>query len=120
VSDQIKQVFLNLLNNAAAACHGEGTITIQTEVKKEAVVVMIYDTGVGIKPEDRNHIFDPFFTTKPEVKGTGLGLSVSYGIIKEHGGQITVDSAPGKGTTFSVILPIGGENNVAKKNTADR
>ncbi|MDM8540429.1 HAMP domain-containing sensor histidine kinase, partial [Desulfococcaceae bacterium HSG9] len=81
------------------------------------VVVRFHDTGIGIKPEDKKHIFEPFFTTKPEVKGTGLGLSISYGIIKEHGGKITVNSAPEKGTTFSVTLPIEGGNNAAKKDT---
>jgi len=115
VSDQIKQVFLNLLNNASAACYKGGTITVQTEVQNQNVVVRFHDTGIGIKPEDKKHIFEPFFTTKPEVKGTGLGLSVSYGIIKEHGGKITVESTPGKGTTFSVTLPIEGGNNAAKK-----
>ncbi|MDM8554022.1 PAS domain S-box protein [Desulfococcaceae bacterium HSG7] len=117
VSDQIKQVFLNLLNNAAVACYKGGTITIQTEVQNQNVVVRFHDTGIGIKPEDKKHIFEPFFTTKPEVKGTGLGLSISYGIIKEHGGKITVNSTPEKGTTFSVTLPIEGGNNAAKKDT---
>jgi len=116
VSDQIKQVFLNLLNNAVDSCYKGGTIAVQTEVQNRNVVVRFHDTGIGIKPEEIDHIFEPFFTTKPEVKGTGLGLSVSYGIIKEHGGKITVESAPGKGTTFSVTLPIKGGNNAANKN----
>jgi signal transduction histidine kinase len=111
VADQLKQVFLNLLNNAADACVGGGTITVKTEMLGERVVVRIHDTGTGIKPEDKDHIFEPFFTTKPAIKGTGLGLSVSYGIVKGHGGEITVDSEPGKGTTFSVTLPIEGGHN---------
>lgn len=110
VPDQIKQVFLNLLNNAAEACHNqEGIIAISTWRESDKVAVAIRDNGIGIKPADMEHIFRPFFSTKAEVKGTGLGLSVSYGIIKKHGGEIRVDSEPGKGTTFTVLLPINSE-----------
>jgi signal transduction histidine kinase len=73
------------------------------------VAVAIKDNGVGIKPEEMEHIFRPFFTTKPEVKGTGLGLSVSYGIIKKHHGEIRVESQPGEGAIFTVLLPIKAE-----------
>ena len=118
VADQIKQVFLNLLNNAADACAGGGTITVETEALGEKVIVRVHDTGIGIKPEDKDHIFEPFFTTKPEIKGTGLGLSISYGIIKGHGGEMTVDSEPGKGTTFSVTLPIEGGHDAEQENPA--
>jgi signal transduction histidine kinase len=112
VADQIKQVVLNLLNNASHACEGGGTITINTEVVgKENIAIRIKDTGKGIKPEHKDYIFDPFFTTKPEVKGTGLGLSVSYGIIKKHGGTIDVESELGKGTIFTITLPIEDVNN---------
>ena len=107
VADQIKQVFLNLLNNAVDACAGGGTITIETKKNGADVVVRIHDTGTGIKPEDRDRVFEPFFTTKPEVKGTGLGLSICYGIVKEHGGAIGVDNESDQGTTFTVTLPIG-------------
>jgi len=110
VADQIKQVLLNLLNNAADACAQGGNITIETDLLKDNVVVRIHDTGCGITPENKKHIFEPFFTTKATMKGTGLGLPISYGIIKDHGGKITVDSKPGKGTTFSVILPIKGDS----------
>jgi signal transduction histidine kinase len=110
VADQLKQVFLNLLTNAADACHqGGGVITISTWQEKDRVAVAIKDNGVGIKPEEMEHIFRPFFTTKPEVKGTGLGLSVSYGIIKTHHGEFRVESQPGEGSTFTVLLPINGE-----------
>ncbi len=110
VSDQIKQVFLNLLTNAADACHKRGgVITVSTWQENDRVAVAIKDTGVGIKPEEMEHIFRPFFTTKPEVKGTGLGLSVSYGIIKKHHGEIRVESQPGEGATFTVLLPIKAE-----------
>ena len=111
VSDQIKQVLLNLLNNAVGAISDEGgSITLTTEVVEKEVAIHIQDSGVGINPEDMDHIFEPFFTTKPEVKGTGLGLSVSYGIIKRHGGKIYVSSTPGIGSTFTVILPIEGNS----------
>ena len=69
------------------------------------IVIDVRDTGCGISEEHLPYIFDPFFTTKEVGKGTGLGLSVSYGIIKKHGGRITVDSTPGKGSTFTVELP---------------
>lgn len=108
VSDQIKQVFLNMLTNAADACHRPGgVITIKTwQENKEMVATAIKDTGIGIQPSDIDLIFQPFYTTKPEVKGTGLGLSVSYGIIKNHRGEIRVESSPEEGSTFTVLLPI--------------
>ena len=107
VSDQIKQVFLNLLTNAADACRNRGgVITVSTRQEGDMVAVAITDTGVGIQPEDMNHLFRPFYTTKPEVKGIGLGLPVSYGIIKKHRGEIRVESTPGKTSTFTVLLPI--------------
>jgi len=114
VSDQLKQVFLNLLSNASDACVQGGDVRIETDSVEDNVVIRVHDTGCGISPDGREHIFDPFFTTKAEMKGTGLGLSVSYGIIKAHGGEITVDSEPGKGTTFSVVLPIKGGSDEEK------
>lgn len=111
VNDQLKQVFLNLFNNAADACEGGGLITCTTERLGGDIVAHIADTGVGIAPENIPHIFEPFFTTKPEMKGTGLGLSVSYGIIHNHGGTIHVRSEPGQGSIFSVVLPVKGVNN---------
>lgn len=119
VSDQLKQVFLNLLNNAADACNDGGVITISTEaVEGGRVIVHIEDNGIGIPSQNLNQLFEPFFTTKPEIKGTGLGLSVSYGIIKKHSGSIEVQSEAGKGTKFSVILPIDGDQNEQQINTA--
>jgi len=107
VTDQLKQVFLNLFNNAADACEGGGAITISTEkIGRKYVAVHVGDSGAGIDPVNLGHIFEPFFTTKPALKGTGLGLSVSYGIIKKHGGHIEVKSERGKGAQFSVFLPI--------------
>ena len=109
VSDQMKQVFLNLLTNAADACHERGgVVTVSTRQENDRVAVVIQDTGVGIKPSEMEHIFRPFFSTKSEVKGTGLGLSVSYGIVKKHHGEIRVESQPGEGATFTVLLPIKG------------
>lgn len=113
ISDQIKQVILNILNNAIEAIQEIGTITITTKHIDEQVTVEISDSGSGIDEESMQHIFEPFFTTKPSVKGTGLGLSVTYGIVKNHGGSITVSSL-GEGTTFSISLPISGENNHGK------
>lgn len=104
---QLNQVFMNILLNAAQAIEKKGEITIVTEaVGDQAVRVVISDTGRGIAPENLAHIFDPFFTTKPVGQGTGLGLAVSWGIVQRHGGRIAVDSVPGKGTTFSIVLPI--------------
>ncbi|MBC8286726.1 MAG: response regulator [Nitrospinae bacterium] len=105
VEDQIKQVILNLLQNANEACPRGGALTIRTRNLDSAVEVEIEDTGQGIQQEYMEKIFDPFFTTKGEVKGTGLGLSVSYGIIKRHGGDINVSSNKGKGSKFTITLP---------------
>ena len=110
VPDQIKQVFLNLLTNAADACSRPGgVISISTRQEGERVAVAIKDTGSGIRPEQMDLLFQPFYTTKPEVKGTGLGLSVCHGIVQSHKGEIRVESEPGKGATFTVMLPIKGE-----------
>lgn len=103
---QINQVFMNLLVNAAQAIPQHGLITLKSGTLADRVWVAISDTGKGIPPENMTRIFDPFFTTKPVGKGTGLGLSLSYGIIKKHGGEITVDSQPERGTTFTVWLPL--------------
>ena len=111
VTDQLKQVLLNLFSNAADACEGGGVITITTEKIEENIAIHIEDNGIGISSTNITHIFEPFFTTKPELKGTGLGLSVSYGIIKKHGGHIDVKSESGKGSIFSVFLPIESVNN---------
>jgi signal transduction histidine kinase len=108
---QVNQVFLNLLSNAAQAIEGDGTITIKTFENEDNLVVSISDTGSGIPSEILNKIFDPFFTTKDVGKGTGLGLSISYSIIKNHNGQIKVESTVNKGTTFTLILPFSYKDN---------
>ena len=109
VADQIKQVFLNLLANAMDACpKSGGIITISTWREDDRVAAAVKDNGSGIQPADMEQIFQPFFTTKVDVKGTGLGLSISQGIIKKHQGEIKVDSRPGEGAIFTVLLPIEG------------
>ncbi len=107
--DQIRQVFLNLINNAGDAISGPGTITLSTSRDDEYVKVSIKDTGVGMSLEQVNRIFDPFYTTKEVGKGTGLGLSVSLSIVESMGGSINVQSLEGAGTCFTVSLPIHRE-----------
>ncbi|MBI5267738.1 MAG: HAMP domain-containing protein [candidate division Zixibacteria bacterium] len=108
----LQQVFTNLIINAMHASSGGSTITISSRFSPAvgefggAVELLVVDQGHGIAQENIKKIFEPFFTTKEIGKGTGLGLSVSYGIIKEHGGEITVNSTVGKGTTFIVVLPV--------------
>ena len=105
---QINQVFLNLLTNAAQATpESGGTITVRTLLRDAGhVAVEVIDNGHGIPPEVQGKIFDPFFTTKAVGEGTGLGLSISYKIIASHGGRIEVASEVGKGTRFTVVLPL--------------
>jgi two-component system NtrC family sensor kinase len=103
---RIKQVFLNIINNAVYVMPNGGSLTVRTLTTDHGVRVEFEDTGPGIAPEHRDRIFDPFFTTKPEVSGTGLGLSVSLGIVQSHGGTILVASELGKGATFTVALPL--------------
>lgn len=103
---QLNQVWLNLLVNAAHATREGGEVLIITRGEGERVVVTVSDTGCGIAPEHLTRIFDPFFTTKPVGEGTGLGLSVTYSIVERHSGEITIESELGKGTTFTVTLPV--------------
>jgi len=105
---QIQQVIMNIVLNAVDAMEEEGILTIRTGKWDDppSVFVEITDTGRGIAPEHIGHIFDPFYTTKEVGKGTGLGLAVAHGIVTRHGGQIRVHSEVGRGTTFTVILPL--------------
>jgi PAS domain S-box-containing protein len=105
---QLKQVFLNIMINAADAMHGRGILTIKTfpSADNNKVIIEFTDTGGGIPEEILPRIFDPFFTTKGVGEGTGLGLSMSYGIVKEHKGNIEVDTVEESGTTFRVVLPV--------------
>jgi len=109
-ADKIKQVLLNMLINSAQAMVDTGTVSITSryDAGQPVVQVILEDNGPGIAPEIIDKIFDPFFTTKPPGKGTGLGLSVSYGIIREHNGDIMVESLTGKPTRFVITLPIAG------------
>ncbi|HSQ37014.1 MAG TPA: cache domain-containing protein [Acidimicrobiia bacterium] len=106
---QMQQVFINLIMNAAEAMGGAGRLSVTTrfEPTRGAIQITFRDTGHGIREEDIGRIFDPFFTTKEVGHGTGLGLAISFGIIKEHGGTITVESKAGEGTAFTVELPLG-------------
>lgn len=106
-ANQIQQVFMNILLNAADAMPAGGTLTITSTMAPEDsfVQVRFADTGSGIPEKNLHRIFDPFFTTKADKKGTGLGLAVSYGIIERHRGHIEVQSEEGKGTTFTIKLP---------------
>ena len=100
-------MFLNLFLNARDAMEAGGRLAVATSVHDGVVSVGVSDTGAGIAPENLRRIFDPFFTTKAARKGTGLGLSVSYGIVREHGGDIEVQSEVGKGTRFVLTFPSG-------------
>jgi len=107
IASQLNQVFMNLLVNAAHAIPEKGEIVIATEHDASGTVrIRVSDTGVGIPEENFARLFEPFFTTKPIGKGTGLGLSIAYGIIGKHHGSIDVASTVGKGTTFTVTLPV--------------
>jgi PAS domain S-box-containing protein len=105
-TNQMRQVMLNMFKNAKEAMPNGGTLTVRTAREDQRVSVHIQDTGVGIPEEIRSKIFEAFFTTKQKVKGVGLGLSVCYGIVKDHGGEIKLESEEGKGTTFIITLPI--------------
>ena len=105
-ANQIEQVVLNLMMNAGDAMEKGGRVTVSTDEVSGQARIRVADTGSGIPPDVLGRIFDPFFTTKPVGKGTGLGLSVSYGIVKEHKGEITVQSKVGAGTTFTILIPV--------------
>jgi len=107
-SVKLQQVFTNLILNARdSIANGNGRITLATRNGEDdgLLVIEVADTGVGIAPEDVAKIYDPFFTTKGVGRGTGLGLAVTYGIVQEHDGHISVSSTPGRGTTFRITLP---------------
>lgn len=109
---QLYHLFMNIILNAAQAMEGKGILTVKSflDQNEEKVSIEISDTGPGISKENLPHIFEPFFTTKEEGKGTGLGLSLVYRIVENHGGRIRAESSPGKGTTFTIELPIGSKH----------
>ena len=109
-ANQIKQVFVNLINNACQAIASDapsGRIWISAKRAQDVIAVSVTDSGPGIPEDVAARVFEPFFTTKPEGEGTGLGLSICQGILKEHGGRISLESRPGSGATFTVELPVG-------------
>lgn len=110
----LEQVFVNIMMNASEAMEGEekGNISISSSLNQEgdSVVISFKDDGYGMDEDTMRHIFDPFFSTKRNRGGTGLGLSIAYRIIKEHDGEIDVDSAPGKGTAFTITIPASAHN----------
>jgi two-component system NtrC family sensor kinase len=112
--NQMEQVFVNLLLNAVEAIQEKGVITIKSylDASQAYEIIDIMDTGCGIPPDDLNKIFEPFFSTKP--KGTGLGLAVSYGIVRNHQGEIKVSSQPGSGTRFTIEIPVTRETSSVK------
>jgi two-component system NtrC family sensor kinase len=103
---QVNQVFMNVLANACDAIDGRGNVWVSTEADGEAVTVAIRDDGRGMPADVLGRIFDPFFTTKDVGAGTGLGLAISHGVVEAHGGRIEVESAPGAGATFRIVLPL--------------
>ena len=103
---KLQQVFLNLFLNARDAMDAGGTLTVHAWSEGGFARIEVADNGQGIAPEHLERIYDPFFTTKAARKGTGLGLSVTYGIVREHGGSIEVESRPGAGSRFRVELPL--------------
>jgi PAS domain S-box-containing protein len=105
-TNQMRQVLLNMFRNAKEAMPAGGVLTVRTTRDDNNLLIQIQDTGVGIPEGIRDRVFEAFFTTKQKVKGVGLGLSVCYGIIKDHGGKIKVESEEGKGATFTISLPI--------------
>ena len=107
----LKEVIMNLLLNSFDAVAENGRIAVKTVLQTDnRVALIVKDDGTGMAPEVLDKIFDPFYTTKPAGEGTGLGLSVALGIVEAHGGQITAQSTPGQGSTFTVVLPIGDKH----------
>ena len=110
IEDQIKQVLLNIIKNAIdSISQGEGKITMSISKTPSDLILEVKDTGMGIEADNIKSIYDPFYTTKGK-EGTGLGLSVSYGIIKNHQGNIKIESTIGKGSTVTLTLPITRKN----------
>jgi two-component system, NtrC family, sensor kinase len=115
---QMNHLFMNIILNAAQAMEGKGSLFLKTHLLPggEFIGIEISDTGPGIPEEVLAHIFEPFFTTKDEGKGTGLGLSLVYGIVENHGGQISAQSRIGKGTRFIIKLPVSGPTEKGAEN----
>jgi signal transduction histidine kinase len=106
VANKLQQALMNLILNASDAMGENGTLTLTTGTNRDQVWISCADTGTGISKPDLERIFDAFFTTKPIGKGTGLGLHITHRIVEECGGQIRVESELGRGTTFTIYLPV--------------
>jgi PAS domain S-box-containing protein len=121
-SSHLQQVFINLISNAVQAMPEGGTLTIASRIggDQRTVELSFTDTGVGIPEKDLEKIFEPFFTTKKPGEGTGLGLAVSYGLVKNLGGDIKVKSKKSQGATFTVILPVAGEEEISESKDESR
>jgi len=104
--NQIQQIIINLCNNAMDSMPEGGMIKINTSLDDKFIKIIVSDTGIGISEENKKRLFEPFFTTKEVGKGTGLGLSICYEIVKKHNGEISVESEAGKGTIFTIHLPV--------------
>jgi signal transduction histidine kinase len=117
---KLQQVFLNLFLNARDAMPKGGWLTIVTKTAGATATIEVADTGSGIPEEQLSRIYDPFFSTKEIGKGTGLGLSITYGIVQEHGGTITCESAVGQGTRFTLALPASSARAAAAPTARNR
>jgi len=122
---QLSQVIVNLAVNARDAMPKGGTLALETSVQRAAeaggrLALEVRDSGVGIPPQHLERIFEPFFTTKPEGRGTGLGLATVYGIVKAHGGEVRVESRPGQGSSFTVLLPLAVGADASAPRPAER
>lgn len=115
--DQIKQMLVNIVENGIDACASGGAVKIAAKLLPDTdrIQITIEDRGCGVAEENLSKLFTPFFTTKEMGKGTGLGLAIAYGVIKMHSGDITVDSEVGKGTTFTISVPVGSQEDIEKE-----
>ena len=109
-SNQIETLFIILLSNALDALPANGSVHVRSRSENGSFIIQITDTGCGISERDRERVFEPFFTTKPPGKGTGLGLAIARNIVSDHGGQLSLRSTPGQGTTAEVLLPVVTSN----------
>jgi signal transduction histidine kinase len=114
--EKMKQVLVNIVTNAVQAINEDGAVQIATRYHRNRglVTISIEDNGTGMDPEMISKVFEPFYTTKKPGQGTGLGLSLSLGIVEEHGGDIQLESAPGSGTKFTILLPVDNENTMVR------
>jgi PAS domain S-box-containing protein len=113
---EMEQVFVNLLSNALQASGRDSVVTVSLEARADAIGVQVVDQGCGMTRQQADRILDPFYTSRQHEGGTGLGLSITYGIIRQHGGTIDVKTAPGRGTTMSIVLPVADTKEAEMRN----